>query len=338
MIWASMKMGWLDKRLLLPSVLAVFINIMFGTSFVMLGLQKFHPGQSQATPPAIQSDFQRMMAQQGGQMPTHGLLGKTGDSMARIANFTQPNGPSDPNGFGETGAGSIFSSQNAVLLTAVWMTWWLTNLFFQGVTTGLVYSHLTEGKGSGSFSEACKAVFSSLPAIVMLGAATFVAKWLAGWLRNKQNTGVLGMGFNFLAGVVEVFWTLAGHLILPAIVIEGTSFWGGLKRADKIAQGNLLTIGIGEVGVDVLCKILTRGVYLLGVSGFGMFAASATGKLPVVLPPTLIIPFALCWIALVVVVTSLSKYLTAAFYTCLYVYAIEVEAVEETERTRVKLP
>ena len=50
--------------------------------------------------------------------------------------------------------------------------------------------------------------------------------------------------------MIQIFWTLAGHLLLPAIVIEGCSFLGALKRADKIATGNLLTIGFGEVGID----------------------------------------------------------------------------------------
>src|SRR4030095_3809104 len=182
--------------------------------------------------------------------------------------------------------------------------WWLTNRFLEGVTTALVYSHLTEGKGSGTFSQACGAVFQSFPAIIVLGLVTLIAKRIAGWLRNKRNGGFLGFGFNFLAGIVEVFWTLAGHLILPAIVIEGTSFWGGLKRADKIASGNLLTICVGEVGVDVICQLTTWLLYSAGMAGFGYAWYAKIGwQHPAV------IAFGVVWALSVVVVTALSIYI-----------------------------
>ncbi len=326
MIWASIKMGWQDKRLLLPSILTVFTNIFFGMLFMLQGSQKLsHQG------PAMVKQVANPMQMSG--PPTHGLLGHPG-GMNQMINMTSLNGPGDQGGMDAmSGMGGLFSSDNVILFTSLMMVWWLTNRFLEGVTTGLVYSHLTEGKGAGKFSSACQAVFSSLPAIVMLGLVTLIAKKLAGWMRNKRNSGMLGMGFNFLAGVVEVFWTLAGHLILPAIVIEGTSFWGGLKRADKIAQGNLLTIGVGEVGVDLICRLTTWVVYIGGLAGFG--AIYYTHANPMSAP---IIAGTLFWASTVVLVTALSIYIRAAFYTCLYVWAIEAEAVEEADRVRVKPP
>src|SRR5438132_1043957 len=104
----------------------------------------------------------------------------------------------------------LFTTDNIIIVTSLMMMWWLTNRFLEGVTTAMVYSHLTEGKGSGKFSEACGAVMQSLPAIVMIGIVTLIAKKIAGFLRNKNHAGAFGMGFNFLAGVVEVFWILAG--------------------------------------------------------------------------------------------------------------------------------
>ena len=302
MIWASIKMGWNDKRLLLPSILSVFANIFFGMLFLIVGAQKLgHPGAKQVA----------------------GMVGGL-------------NGPHDPAGMGG-GMASVMNADNFILVGSLVMIWWVVNRFLEGVTTGLVYSYLTEGKGYGRVSTVCQAVFASLPAILMLGFCTFLAKKLAGWMRERRNTGFLGIGFNFLAGVVEVFWTLAGHLILPAIVIEGTSFWGGLKRADHIAQGNLLTIGVGEVGVDLICRISTWMVYAAGMGGFG-YGMYLTGGHFEALSPAAIIPAALLWVTAVVIVTAISIYIRAAFYTCLYVWAIEAETVEHSERQRVKAP
>ena len=52
MIWASIRMGWQDKRLLLPSLITVFTNFLFGTLLLYQGMLIYHNGQSQAEPVA----------------------------------------------------------------------------------------------------------------------------------------------------------------------------------------------------------------------------------------------------------------------------------------------
>jgi hypothetical protein len=309
MIWASMKMGLQDSRLLLPSILTVFTNLFFAALLFLTAQSRMSVSPEQI-----------------------------GHQMGQLINSPpQLNSNMDPSGFGNIG--SLMNPDTAILGACIIAVWWLTNRFLEGVTTALVYSHLTEGAGSGKFSVACQAVFTSLPAIVFLGLATLIAKKLAGWMRDKRGTGMLGFGVNFLAQVVEVFWTLAGHLILPAIVIEGTSFWGAMKRADRIAQGNLLTIGVGEVGVDAICRIVSALVYFVGLSGFGAVFYINTQHIPigpVPIPVTVLGGF--LWAGLVVATTALSLYIRAAFYTCLYVWAIESESVEEAERMHITAP
>ena len=61
----------------------------------------------------------------------------------------------------QSGINSVFSNIDEtfagrqLLLFAIW---WLINRFLEGVTTAMVYSHLTEGPGSGKFKLAAKAV------------------------------------------------------------------------------------------------------------------------------------------------------------------------------------
>ncbi|MBX9685986.1 MAG: hypothetical protein K2X27_04740 [Candidatus Obscuribacterales bacterium] len=315
MIWASVKMGWQDKRLLIPSILTVFTNMLFGFIFFLDGIKQMGHQAGKAGA-AIQHPGASAAANHAAQMaapPSNGLLPGSAPSPGSLLGGMQINGPTDTSGFGfswDTVA-PFFTTDNMIIVFSLMSIWWLTNRFLEGVTTAMVYSHLTEGRGSGKFSEACSAVFQSLPAIVMLGIATFAAKKIASFLRNKNHSGMLGMGFNFLAGIVEVFWTLAGHLILPAIVIEGCSFIGGLKRADKIAQGSLLTIGIGEVGVDLICRVTTYGLWTLGGAG----AAAAFYAKAILSPPVLI--SAVMWGCALIFVTALSIYIRSAFYTCL---------------------
>lgn len=306
MIWASIRMGAQDHRLLLPSVITVFTNLFFAALLYLTASTKVNVTASSVS-----------------------------SKMGQLINSQQLNSNIDPSGFGNIG--SLMNSDTMMLGASIVAIWWLTNRFLEGVTTALVYSHLTEGAGSGKFSIACQAVFSSLPAIVMLGAATLIAKKLAGWMRDKRGSGVLGFGVNFLAQVVEVFWTLAGHLILPAIVIEGTSFWGAMKRADRIAQGNLLTIGVGEVGVDAICRAVSGLVYLIGVGALGAYVYLTTQQI-MIFPAPVVTMVGLIWAGLVVVVTAASLYIRAAFYTCLYVWAIEAESVEAAERINISAP
>ncbi|MBX9879405.1 MAG: hypothetical protein K2Y22_13170 [Candidatus Obscuribacterales bacterium] len=321
MVMASIKMGWQDKRLLLPSILTVLTNIFFGVVMGYFAVGEFKQGQ-------------HLIPEKAGEAANL-LEGAKHQGASGLAGLTGLNGPLDPSGFGsDFGQLAHYVDTQAVLMFfGISAVWWLTNRFLEGVTTGLVYTHLTEGPGSGKFSDATKAVFLSLPAIIVLGLVTFVARRLTGWMRNRRSVGIFGFGFNFLAGVIEIFWTLAGHLILPAIVIEGTSFWGALKRADKIAQGNLLTIGLGEVGVDLICRVTSYIVYLGGLAGFGYAWYQHVNFLS----PMFVLG-ALTWAVAVVFVTALSIYIRAAFYTCLYVWALDAETVAEAERIRVRPP
>jgi hypothetical protein len=332
MIWASVKMGWQDKRLLLPSILIVFTNMLFGFIFFLDGVKQMgHQAAGAVNPMAAAAGGHA--AHMASSPPSNGLIAGIPASAGGMVNSV-----ADPGGFGfswdtiPATLGPFFTTDNVIIVLSLMSIWWLTNRFLEGVTTALVYSHLTEGKGTGKFSEACAAVFQSLPAIIMLGVATFIAKKIAGFLRKQNRGGMLGMGFNFLSGIVEVFWTLAGHLILPAIVIEGCSFFGGLKRADKIAQGSLLTIGIGEVGVDLICRLTTWGLWSVGGAGVG--AAFYVHML--LSPPVLLL--GLLWGCSLILVTAMSIYIRSAFYTCLYVWAIEVEDLQEADRSKVKAP
>ena len=319
MIMASIRMGFEDKRLWLPSIMTVFVNFFFGLLLLQDGSKVFAGGSSAGKHIAA---------------GTHNLI-KHLDSgqLLHMSNSGMMNGFME-----QSGMNSLFSNfdgqfcLSSALLVA---TWWLTNRFLEGITSAMVYSHLTEGPGSGKFKIAAKAVLDSAPALIWLGIATFLANTIARGLKNKQattgNTG-LSFGFGFLAGMVQIFWTLAGHLLLPAIVIEGSSFLKAVKRADKIASGNLLTIGFGEVGIDQVAVFANFAVGALGVAIFGY--AYVSGLL-------LSITFfaaAFLWFCLVIFSTAAFMYIRTAFYTCLYVWAIETEAVSELDRRKVAPP
>ncbi len=315
MIWASIRMGWKDKRLLLPSVIPVFTNFLFGTLLMYQGMLFFHHDNAQPAPVATH------------QMSPHNLIHQMAQG-GGLNQMTALNGAFDQGGWASQVAGG--NSENAYAAALIGAIWWLTTAFLEGVTIALVYSHLTEGAGSGKVSVAAEAVFASMPAIIQLGLVTVIARKLAQFFKNKK--GGTGFGFGFLAGIVQVYWTIACHLIMPAIVIEGTSFWGAMKRADKIASGNLLTIGFGEVGVDGICNVVMMGIGGIGASGLGYGVYSG------LIHSSAFMLAAFLWACLVVVTTASFLYLRAAFYTCIYVWAIEAESAMVHDREDVRPP
>ncbi len=324
MIMAAIKMGWQDKRLLFPAILTVFSNFFFAIMLFLEGKSRLAAtGQSAASGAAHALKSQTHHAAK--------QVTATPEGIQQFLGQTALNGPWDQSG---VGALQQAASPDAVFaVIAILSLWWLTNRFLEGVTTALVYSHLTEGAGSGKFSTSCAAVFSSLPAIITLGLVTLIAKRIARFMRDKRGSGVFGMGVNFLSSIVEIFWTMAGHLILPAIVIEGTSFWGALKRSDRIGQGNLITIGVGEIGIDTINRVVLLLVAGGGIAGFSYAYVSHMS-----LASPLVLLGGAIWGSTVIVVTAMSIYIRAAFFTCLYVWAIEAEALTEAERLNYAMP
>jgi len=324
MIWASIRMGWQDKRLLVPSLITVFTNFLFGTLLLYQGMLIFHNDNDVQSPP-MRHNVRHHLGH-------HALSPAELDPMriTGLGGMNGLNGVLDQGSWAEQAVSA--KSDNIWLGATIACIWWLTSMFFEGVTIALVYSHLTEGPGSGKISLACQAVLSSMIPIIELGIVTLIARKLVGFLRGKQGGGVFGMSFGFLVGIIQVFWTIAGHLIMPAIVIEGSSFWGSLKRADKIASGNLLTIGFGEVGVDAISGVCTMGVSFLGIGGlwYGTYAG--------LLQDQLFLIGAFVWACTAVLVIASFLYIRAAFYTCLYVWAIEAEAATIYDNESVRPP
>ncbi|MBN8660520.1 MAG: hypothetical protein LCH63_03225 [Candidatus Melainabacteria bacterium] len=321
LILASIKMGFQDKRLLIPGLMTVFSNFFFA---ILLFLE----AKSRV---AVEHSASAKAVSAGINMGKNALQHGNPADIQQLMAKTALNGPWDQGGL--QGLSEAASPDAVLAVVAILSVWWLTNRFLEGVTTALVYSHLTEGSGSGRFSTACAAVFSSLPAIITLGIVTLIAKKVARFMRDKRSSGIFGMGINFIASIVEVFWTMAGHLILPAIVIEGTSFWGALKRADRIGQGNLIAIGVGEIGIDTINRLVMLAVCLVGVAGYG---ALYVYKIPANAPIVMI--GGGLWAMAVVLTTAMSIYIRSAFFTCLYVWAIEAEALSEAERVNCQPP
>ncbi len=135
---------------------------------------------------------------------------------------------------------------------------------FSGMTVYLIYQYLTEG--DGKMSTAWSIVRRDFFDLVTLAAAsTAVSLLRSAAQRNRGRRGGIGaIGASMLsaaAGFLEVLWTEAAFLILPAMVIEDLNLMDGGKRVAQIVRDNLLLVGISTVGVRAVTGLIG---FLLG--------------------------------------------------------------------------
>jgi len=183
--------------------------------------------------------------------------------------------------------------------------------FFCGMTVNMIDVHLKGGKPS--VGDGAKDASKNFVAIVFLALVSTVIEMFARAARD--NDSIVG---KIIAGIVEAIWTTLAFLLLPAIIIEDAGFGAAMKRVRQLHKGNMLLIGIGEVGVRGVTGLISFLWVLLTV-GVGYGIASIFSSWTAL---TLVVIVCGTMLSLMV---AFSTYLRMAYYTCLYLWAADVE-------------
>jgi hypothetical protein len=183
--------------------------------------------------------------------------------------------------------------------------------FFCGMTVNMIDVHLKGGQPS--LGEGARDAGKNFLAIVFLAVVSTVIDTLARGARN--NDSIVG---KIIAGIVESIWTMLSFLLLPAIIIEDASFGTAMRRVRALHRGNMLMVGIGEIGVRLVTNLigLLWMLLIVGVvyGSFALIGGTAALVISFVVGGTLLALFA-----------AFSTYLRMAYYTCLYLWAVDVE-------------
>jgi hypothetical protein len=183
--------------------------------------------------------------------------------------------------------------------------------FFCGITVNMIDVHLKGGKPS--LAEGARDARKNFVAIVFLALVSTVIDAFARAARD--NDSIVG---KIVAAIVESIWTMLSFLLLPAIIIEDASFGTAMRRVRALHKGHMLLVGVGEVGVRLVTNLI--GVlWILLIFGvvYGSFALvgdTAALVISFVVGGTMLALFA-----------AFSTFLRMAYYTCLYLWAAEVE-------------
>jgi len=209
----------------------------------------------------------------------------------------------------------------------------IVSYVFSGMTVYLIYQYLTEG--DGKMSTAWSIVRRDFLDLVTLAAVSTAVNLLrSAAQRNRGRRGGIGaIGASMLsaaAGFLEVLWTEAAFLILPAMVIEDLSLVEGGKRVAQIVKDNLLLVGISTVGVRAVTGLigflLSAGGAVLGFGiGYGVIFVfnSSTAGLVLGIALGMMIFF-----AFTIVASVINSYTSTAYHTCLYLWARNVEQAQ----------
>ena len=187
--------------------------------------------------------------------------------------------------------------------------------FFSGMTVHLINVHLRgrDAQLGTAFADALK----NLPALLLVaGASAIVSLLTSRWRRES------GMSAGaFAAGAMQRIWTVVVYLVLPIIMLEDAPFFKAFGRAKEIHTRNLVPIAVGEIGVVVVNRII--GFVAVLVAVVGVVGLSVLGG-TIALIPALVL--AALWLAVVMAYTN---FVRTAYYTCLYLWAVERAAAAE---------
>lgn len=200
---------------------------------------------------------------------------------------------------------------------------------FSGMTAYLIYEYLTQG--DGRMSTAWSIVRRDFFDLVTLAAVSTGVNLLKNAAqRNRRRGGIAAGLISAAAGLLEVLWTEAAFLILPAMVIEDMNLSNAAKRVAQIVKDNLLLVGVSTVGVRAVTGligfVLALGGAVLGFAiGYGIIAILGTGALGLIFGIGLGV---LIFLAFTMVASVISTYTSTAYHTCLYLWARNVEVAQ----------
>jgi len=211
---------------------------------------------------------------------------------------------------------------------------------FSGMTIYLIYGYLSEG--DGRMDKAWDIVRRDFFDILTLAAVSTVVNLLRSAAQKNRNRGVVGNLAGSATGVLEVLWTQAAFLILPAMIIDDLNLKDGAQRVWKITKENLLLIGISTVGVRFVAGLIS---FVFGLIGFILAFAIGGGLAWVsggqtALTIVGIVIGALIFFTFVMVASVFSSYTSTAYHTCLYIWARDAEkaVAEGRELSQVAAP
>ena len=228
---------------------------------------------------------------------------------------------------GDSGFGQILTFVlGAVMVFANFVVTYI----FSGMTAYLIFGYLSEG--DGRMDKAWAIVQRDFFDLLTLAAASTAVNMLKSLAnrRGRRGGNILASLARSATGLLDVLWTEAAFLILPAMVIDDLNLKDGVKRVWEITKSNLLLIGISTVGVRAVTGLIGFVLGVIGAVigfgvGYGLIAVLGTGAAGLIIGIGL---GAMIFFAFVLVASVIGSYTGVAYHTCLYIWARDAEKAQ----------
>ncbi len=229
--------------------------------------------------------------------------------------------------FGDSGFGQVLTFVLGALMV---FANFVVTYIFSGMTAYLIFGYLSEG--DGRMDKAWNIVKRDFFDLLTLAAASTAVNMLKSLAqrRNRRGGNILAGLARSATGLLEVLWTEASFLILPAMVIDDLNLKDGAKRIWEITKNNLLLIGISTVGVRAVTGLIGFGLGAIGAVigfgvGYGIVSVMGTGVAGLIIGIGL---GAMIFFAFALVASVIGSYTGIAYHTCLYIWAREAEKAQ----------
>jgi hypothetical protein len=195
----------------------------------------------------------------------------------------------------------------------------LFNMAILGMTVSMVDAYL---KGlAPDLRTAWRDVVKNSGGVVAMAVVSTIVSMLT----SRDNRGRRGL----LASFIDTAWTVLSFLLMPIIMIEDVGLMTAFHRAKEIHGRGLLQLGVGEVGLRAIAGL--SAFLIIAPLAVVAFLVFPYGKIAAIV---LVGVAVLCAVALGV----LNAFARGAYYTCLYLWAVEVERAGDASQALVPAP
>lgn len=195
----------------------------------------------------------------------------------------------------------------------------LSNTAILGMTVSLVDAYL-KGR-EPDVRIAARDVLRNARGVLAMAAVSA----LVSLATSRDGRGRRGL----LASLIDTAWTVLAYLLMPVIMIEDVGLATALRRAKEIHGNGLVPIAVGEIGLRAIA----------GISGFlvlGLLALLGLVAVPLGVPG--IVALVAVGLLILVALGVLNAFARGAYYTCLYLWTVEIERAGGLERALVPAP
>ena len=183
--------------------------------------------------------------------------------------------------------------------------------FANGLTASLIYDEVTTGRAD--LGAALSRTRKVVGGIALFAAISAMFDLLQAYASERNDL------FSKIATrILYMIWTTATYVVMPAMVIESTSFGRAFSRSKELAENDPTQVGVGVIGIGAVNYALGAAVFTAAFKVWGALAVSHP------------ILGAVFFYTLVNLYWAVSGYLKITYFTCFYLWAKDCERHQST--------